>query len=134
MSVIVLACFLLHTPASPPEHWTAYSRTADAFTGDVTFTPNRITFANGASLPIEPAGTLPGYKTFAKQVESRLFRVTAPAAPVLHHGNRLCEGDPVTDLVVSEIPARPPLTPALIALDAFSGEKNCGNYNFERAE
>lgn len=119
--------------AQAPEHWSAYSHTAEAFTGDVTFTPQRITFSNGKSLPLAPAGAIPGYETFAGKVTAQKYRVTTPANPALLNGNRLCSG-PVTLIVISKLPPSPPSTPALISMDVFSGQgkaQSCGNYNFE---
>ena len=42
--------------------WKAYSMTAISITGDVTFAPDKITFGNGKSLPLAPAGSVPGFK------------------------------------------------------------------------
>jgi hypothetical protein len=119
--------------ASAGERWTAYSKTAVAITGDVTFAPDRITFGNGKFLPLAPAGSIPGYSALGKNVTASLFRVTAPANPLLLHGNRLCSA-PVTQIVISRVPAAPPLIPALIVMEPFSGQGKaqvCGGYNFE---
>jgi hypothetical protein len=118
--------------AQAPEHWSAYSKTAEAITGDVTFTSQRITFSNDKSLPLAPAGTIPGYETFGGKVTAQTYRVTTPANPVLLNGNRLCSG-PATFVVISKLPPSPPLTPALISMDVFSGQgsQSCAGYNFE---
>ena len=62
--------------------------TAISITGDVTFAPDRITFGNGKSLPLAPAGSVPGFKgDDGKQVNATLFSVTAPDDPVLLSDN-----------------------------------------------
>ena len=50
------------TQAPEPEVWEPASTTAMAITGRITLAPDRITFGNRASLPLEPAGEvrLPG--------------------------------------------------------------------------
>jgi hypothetical protein len=119
------------------EHWEAVSTTAISITGDVTFSPGRIAFGNGKSLPLAAAGAAPHFDWSGKKTAT-LYRVTAPADPVLVHGNRLC-GAPVTfiaiwkpDLVGSDIDPR--------AMAAFSGNAPptvaggpnfCGTYNYE---
>jgi hypothetical protein len=122
---LLAAALLAHSrawPAPAGEHWEAVSTTALAITGDVTFAPDRITFGNGPSLPLAPAGTVPGFDWSGKKTAT-LYSVTAPANPVLLHGNRLCGGrepPPVTfiavwkpDLVGSDIDPR--------SMAAFSG-------------
>jgi hypothetical protein len=125
---------------SPGEKWEAVSNTAMAITGDLTFSPGRITFGNGKSLPLAPAGTAPRFDWSGKKTAT-LYRVTAPTDPVLLHGNHLC-GGPVTfiavwkpDLVGSDVDPR--------GMAAFSGDARptvaggpgfCGTYNYEAGE
>jgi hypothetical protein len=145
---VILVALLAQAPAHaepPAEQWTAYSKTAESITGNVTFSPERITFGNGASLPLAPAGKIQDYSTLGRKGTASLFRVTAPADPVLLNGTRLCGGKapkPVTFIVITRLPPMPPAIPALIAMDAFSGAgplkqeggpHSCGNYNFEPA-
>jgi hypothetical protein len=127
--------------AAAGEHWEAVSTTAMAITGDVTLSPDRITFANGKFLALAPAGTAPGFDWSGKKTAT-LYRVTAPADPVLLQGARLCGGhgpQPVTfiavwkpDLVGSDVDPR--------GMAAFSGSARpgvaggpgfCGTYNYE---
>jgi hypothetical protein len=127
--------------AAAGEHWEAVSTTAMSITGDVTFSPDRITFGNGKSLPLAAAGTAPNFDWSGKKTTT-LFKVTAPDDPVLLHGNRLCGGkgpQPVTfiavwkpDLVGSDVDPR--------GMAAFSGSARptvaggsgfCGTYNYE---
>jgi len=130
--------------ASADERWTAYSKTAISITGDVTFSPGRITFGNGRYLPLAPAGSIPRYNALGKSVTAGLFRVTAPSDPVLLHGNRLCGGrtpQPVTFIVVSTVGPVPD-GPELRSMDVFAdatppnaegGTQSCGTYNYEPA-
>jgi hypothetical protein len=109
--------------AAAGEHWEAVSTTAMAITGDVTVSPDRITFANDKSFPLAPAGTVPQFGAPTDQVSATLYKVTAPDDPLLLHGNRLCGGrapQPVTFIAIRK--------PALVGSDidprslaAFSG-------------
>jgi hypothetical protein len=130
--------------ASADERWTAYSTTAISVTGDVIFSPGRITFGNGRYLPLAAAGSIARYNALGKSVTASLFRVTAPADPVLLHGNRLCGGrtpEPVTFIVVST-PEHGQGEPELRSLDVFAtatppnangSAQSCGTYNYEPA-
>ena len=105
------------------------------------FSPDRITFGNGKSLPLATAGAAPRFDWSGKKTAT-LYTVTAPDDPVLLHGNRLCGGrgpQPVTfiaiwkpDLVGSDVDPR--------GMAAFSGSARptvaggpgfCGTYNYE---
>ena len=128
--------------ASADERWTAYSKTAISITGDVTFSPGRITFGNGKYLPLAPAGTIPRYNALGKSVTASLFRVTESADPVLLHNNRLCGGrtpQPVTFIVVST-PDHGQGEPELRSIDVFAATtppnadgsaQACGAYYYE---
>jgi hypothetical protein len=78
--------------AAAGEKWEAVSTTALAITGNVTFSPDRITFANDESFPLAPAGTAPEFVAAMGIVSATLYRVTTPDDPILLHGNRLCGG------------------------------------------
>jgi hypothetical protein len=125
--------------AAAGEHWEAVSTTAMAITGDVTFSPDRITFGNGKFLPLAAAGTAPGFDWSGKKTAT-LYRVTAPGNPILLQGARLCGGPQAVtfiavwkpDLVGSDIDPR--------AMAPFSGGVRptvaggpgfCGTYNYE---
>ena len=129
-----LAAALLPLCASPapiqPEDWQAYSRTAQAITGSVRFSPRQITFGNGASLPLQQIEPLPAFKTGIGPGELTLYRVTKPANPVLLQGQGLC-GKPVTQIVVTRLKPQPPFIPALLAINVFAGKEDCGLYTYE---
>jgi hypothetical protein len=129
-------------PAGEP--WKAYSMTAISITGDITFSPDRITFGNGKSLPLAAAGSVPGFKgDDGKQVNATLFRVTAPDDPVLLSGQRLCGGhgpQPVIFIVAWTRERRFSADPDLRTMAAFSGSARptgaggpgfCGTYNYQ---
>jgi hypothetical protein len=128
--------------APPGEQWEAYSKTATAITGNVTLSPDRITFGNGKSLPLSSAGTIPDYVTVWGKRTATLFRVTTPDDPVLLHGTRLCGKDAAPEPVTFIVVASPHQAEANFrSMDVFSsseppkGVENpnfCGNYNFER--
>ena len=130
--------------ASAGEQWTAYSKTALSITGDVTLASDRITFGNGKSLPLAPAGDVAGFKgDDGKPVNATLYRVTAPDDPLLLNGNRLCGGrgpQPATFVVVWKRPVGVKGDPDLRTMAAFSGSERpreaggpnlCGTYNYE---
>lgn len=99
----LMAALLLQTAAA--EQWEATSTIAMAITGNVTLSPDRITFQNGASLPLTLVGHAAAFETPTNQrVPADLYKVTAPANPLLLHGNRLC-GTPVTYIAVWPVPA-----------------------------
>jgi hypothetical protein len=128
--------------ASVGEKWEAVSTTAMAITGDLIFSPDRITFGNGKSLPLAPFGTVPTFSAPMESVNATLYRVTTPGDPVLLHGNRLCGGrapQPVTFIVVWK-PARVGSDVDPRSMAAFSGDTRptaaggpgfCGTYNYE---
>jgi hypothetical protein len=91
---LLLALAAAAAPATS-QHWQAVSNTATSITGDVTFTPSRIVFANGKSLDIRsvstgsishasstPHGTAKGFQ---------LYEVLTKGNPKLLHGNVLCD-------------------------------------------
>jgi hypothetical protein len=118
--------------------------TAISITGDVTISPDKITFGNGKSLPLAPAGSVPGFKgDDGKQVNATLFRVTVPDDPVLLSGQRLCGGQtarPATFIVAWTRERRFSGDPDLRTMAVFSssarptgagGPGFCGTYNYE---
>lgn len=78
--------------AAVAQHWAAASQTAMAITGDITLTPDSLTFANGTVLHLQPAGSAPGTDGLAppRADAARLYRVRDPRPLVLLHGNALC--------------------------------------------
>jgi hypothetical protein len=129
--------------ASVNEQWKAASTTAISLTGDITISANRITFGNGTSLPLAIAGSVPDFKIdVGKPVSATLFRVTAPADPVLLAGHRLCGGEPphpVTFIAVWR-PVHLRGSVDLRTIAAFSGGERptraagpnfCGTYIYE---
>jgi hypothetical protein len=114
------------------------TRTAQATTGRVTFTPAEITFQNGKSLLLARGGQML-FRPEAKQkkVMADLYKVTSPDDPALENGNKLCRGKSVAYLIVwksekvgNEVDPR--------TLAPFSGQKlnagspdNCGRYVYD---
>jgi hypothetical protein len=128
--------------AAAPEQWEAVSTTAMAITGNVRFSPDRITFQNGKFLPLEPAGIVPQFGEAMGTVSATLYRVKKPDGPVLLQGTRLCGGrgpQPVTFIAVwKPAPVASDIDPRTMA--AFSGSVRptvaggpnfCGTYGYE---
>jgi hypothetical protein len=120
-----------------PQTWAPLSQNAKTITGPVTFSSKELTFQNGMSLSLTfSSHMLFRSETKKKRVIADLYRVTPPADPVLHNGNRLCRGKPVTYLIVwkSEDAGRE----AERGLAPFSGPQlnagspdDCGHYTYE---
>jgi hypothetical protein len=129
--------------AGAAEHWEATSTTAMSITGNVTFTPEKIVFQNGRSLPLSFLGHVAGFKAMGETADAAIYRVTSPADPTLRNGNHLCGGAghavPVTFVAVWVPTALPgDATPRSMA--AFSGKDAprsaegddvCGTFNYD---
>lgn len=75
------------------DDYTAYSKTAESVTGDVSFDDFSISFANGETLAFSD---LLGdhFIVDGERVPASVYRVTEPGDPVLLNGNALCgQGD-----------------------------------------
>lgn len=73
LSVLASIVLLVQFPtwAAPAgEHWEAFSRTATDVTRDISISPDRITFGNGASLPLASVGSVPVFKEEGKTVNA----------------------------------------------------------------
>jgi hypothetical protein len=141
-ALLVALAAALPAPALAAEHWAALSKTAQSITGDVTFTPQRITFQNGQSLPLVLVGAVPGFQEMGATVTVTLYRVTAPADPKLLRGNRLCGGAeavPATYVAVwSPRPMAGDHAPRSIEVfsgaqppRAAGGAESCGTFNYD---
>lgn len=126
----------------PPEQWDPASTIAMAITGRVTLAPDRITFGNGASLPLEPAGEVADFMAEGQKVNATLYRIAEPANPVLLRGSRLCgNGRPVRSIAVWQPPSIGNLGPGRgRLLAAFTGAAppkdaaepgSCGIFHYE---
>jgi hypothetical protein len=129
-------------PLPEPEVWEPASTTAMAITGRITLAPDRITFGNRASLPLEPAGEVTGFLADGQRVTATLYRVTEPGNPVLLRGSRLCgNGRPIRAIAVWQPPPIGNAPPGQDrSLAAFSGTAppkaaddpdSCGTFHYE---
>ncbi|NOG71038.1 hypothetical protein [Roseicella sp. DB1501] len=135
----------LPQPPPEPERWEPDSTTARAITGQVSFTPERITFGSRASLALEPAGEAADFMVDGQRVSATFYKVTVPGNPVLLRGSRLCgNGRPVRLIAVwtpRPIGERAPATGRAFA--AFSSQaipksadegELCGTFYYERQQ
>jgi hypothetical protein len=83
-----------------PETWDPAGRAAEAFTGQIVFSPTRITFASGKSLPLAAAGTTRFATDMGTTVTAEVYRVTTPEAVPPYGGNTLCDGKKVAFFLV----------------------------------
>ena len=121
--------------AASPEQWEAVSTTAMSITGNVRFSPDRITFQNGKSLALAPAGTM----MVTEGRESRpatLYRVVKPENPVLLRSNRLCDA-PVTFIAVwrhqpfgGDVDPRDLIVYSGTGSPATGGGHSCATYSY----
>jgi hypothetical protein len=113
-----------------------------AITGRVILATDRITFGNRASLPLEPAGEVPGFLADGQRVTATLYRVTEPGNPVLLRGSRLCgNGRPIRAIAVWQPPPIGNAAPSQgRSLTAFTGttpptgaedSDSCGTFHYE---
>ncbi|WP_156878420.1 hypothetical protein [Roseomonas gilardii] len=122
--------------------WQAISNTAASITGDITVTPDRITFAGGHALILSQPTALPRFRAEGSPVAATRYRVASPADPILLNGNRLCGGRtpvPVTYIVLWT-PRKFAGDTAPRSLAAFSGTTPptgtdspglCGTFRYE---
>jgi hypothetical protein len=132
---------LVQPAAWAAEHWQATSTTATSITGNVTLASNKITFSTGKSLPLAAPVPLPGFSVEGQKVAATLYKVTAPADLQLVRGNRLCDGRPITYIVVwTPRPIGGDVAPR--SMSPFSGPAvpttddsptSCGTFNYEVA-
>jgi hypothetical protein len=121
-----------------PEDWTPIGRMAQTTTGRVAFTPSKITFQNGKSLPLAGGGQmLFRSEPKKRKVMADLYKVTSPDDPALENGNKLCKGKPIAYLIVWKSQKIDNETdPRTLA--PFSGQKlnagspdDCGRYAYD---
>lgn len=122
--------------------WQAISNTAASITGDITVTPDRITFAGGHALTLSQPTALPRFRAEGSPAAATRYRVANPADPILLNGNRLCGGRtpaPVTYIVLWT-PRKLAGDTAPRSLAAFSGMTPptgtdspglCGTFRYE---
>ena len=84
LALIALVAQFPAWAASAGERWAAYSKTAEIHHGQCY-----VLAGTDHLRQLTPAGTIPGFSTVGQRVEASLFRVIAPADPVLLNGNRL---------------------------------------------
>lgn len=130
-------------PAAAAERWAADSNTAMSITGDVQFAPDRITFANGQSLPLVLAGTAPRFLVSSKRpVSATIYRVTTPANPKLLNGNQLCGNGPTTFIALWNPAALSGASSPNREIDVFTGNQLpsgqsdanfCASYTYDLA-
>jgi len=124
--------------ADVPERWLASSHTATAITGDVRFSSSKIAFENGKDLPLTPFEKASSFNDDIEgEVMADIYKVVAPADPILLNGNRLCGGikpRPVTFIAVWK-----PKSGGVWMASSSSATKPkgmddiCGTYGYEPA-
>ena len=91
--VLPILLAILPNPAdAESEHWSAMSKTAMSITGDIVIDGDRLTFADGKSLKLEPyeMARTGDWAASGDAVAGDVFRVVPPSSPKLLHGNSLC--------------------------------------------
>ncbi len=108
-----------------------------SITGDVAFTPERLTFADGKSIAIAYVGVvrIGDANGGSPRRPVQLYRVLSRRDPTLLRGNTLC-GNPPTFLTIAHEPdaATPELTLVIVGLywdphaPRSSGDHLCASY------
>ena len=98
--IALAAALAAVTVPAHAENWEPSGRASGAFTGKITFTPTRIAFQSGASLPLAAAGTTRLKTDMDITVTANVYKVTAPAALPPYGGNTLCDGKKVAFILV----------------------------------
>jgi len=113
--------------------------------GDVRFTPDRITFANGQSLSLVLAGTMPRFLvqlSSDSHVSATIYRVSPPADPQLLNGNQLCGTGPATYIALWNPAPLSGISSPNREIDVFTGNQLpagqndanfCGSYTYDVA-
>jgi hypothetical protein len=129
--IILAFAATAHAQSPKPEVWIPAGRAAEAFTGNVTFTPNRITFAGGKSLALTPADIISFTNDMGKRVDANIYKVDKPEDPALVGGNKLCGGKKVAYFLVWH-------ADNMIQMNAFSGPSfvsgspaDCGRFGYD---
>ena len=106
--------------------WTAASSTSSAITGDIGLNETTLVLGNGKRLPIHYVGSRTAMWFPFRTLEGRIYSVS-------DSGSQLCDGRPVTYIVLSHPQG------GILALTAFSDSQqpqgfdgNCGVYNYQR--
>ena len=120
-----------HLDCSPPSGhvrpiaWSAVSNTAMSITGDTTFAPPRMTFANGKSVKVffDGCGWIPTKTSVPHGSASiyTLWRVGSTQAPQLLNGNKLCSESP-TYMAISSSPPPPTSSPNPIFVNFYNSK------------
>lgn len=117
----------------PLEKWDPAGRAASTL-GEITFSPSRITFASGKSLPLVHAGSMPFATDMGITVTAEIYRVLKPEALPPYEGNQLCDGKRVTFLLIW----RDARFGEMRQLEPFSGNRfkvgspdDCGRFAFD---
>jgi hypothetical protein len=120
------------------EKWDPYDHATIAILGRVTFSPTRITFEGGKSLPLQAEGTMPFATDTGDHVTAQVFRVTRPTAFTPASGNGVCgAATPVTYVLVWRAKLDNAKEPRGLAL--FTGQTvstssgYCGSFTFDAA-
>lgn len=133
---LAILCTAAPASAELAGHWTATSTASIAITGNITVADDALTFGNGTTLRLIPAGTEPGRWTpLGDMTEGRIFRLQTPSDPALLNGSTLCGmPEPVTYIALTEH------APQSLGMTVFTssarpvgfGDDSCASYFYER--
>jgi hypothetical protein len=101
---VALAFLLLVLPAAAKaeaEHWDAVSKTAMGITGDLVIDGNRLTFAGGRSITLQPyeMARKGDWAASGDDIAGDVFKIEPPSSPKLKRGQPLC-AEPATYIVL----------------------------------
>ncbi len=92
VALAIVVAVLPNAAAADSEHWTATSKTAMAITGDIVIEGDRLTFANGTSLKLQPYEMARNgdWGASGDEVAGDVFKIQPPSNPKLLRGKPFC--------------------------------------------
>lgn len=132
---LVLAMAAMAARAEPAS-WLAVSKTAMAITGDIVLDDNKLTFANGSSLHLEPyeMSREGDWADDDTEIAGDVFKIDPAANPELMNGNKFC--DAPASYIVLWSPTQDELTVSVYTGDAApigdsKLDRLCATYSYE---
>jgi hypothetical protein len=101
VALAILVAVLPVAAEAETEHWDATSKTAMSITGDIAIDGDRLTFADGKSITLQPyeMSRKGDWAASGDEVAGDVFKIAPPSNPKLLRGNTFCS-EPATYVVL----------------------------------
>jgi len=135
-AVAILVLLLPAAAEAEAEHWGAMSKTAMSITGDIVIDGDRLTFAGGKSIALQPyeMARKGDWAASGEEIAGDVFKVAPPSSLKLKRGKPLC-AQPATYVVLWTFGE------GELTLNVYSGaaapigipdaDALCGTYSYE---